>query len=288
MVAFKYLQNRRWVWGLVLACVLGGAAVQAQQPRVWALYLKQTQDPDKKPLIAANKHFYVISTNATKLKKEDFFKSLITAIGPPPTLAGYQTELVKSGVAEPQAKEFISSWILGRKCETVYCQDITQEDIGKITVFKTAYDASKGVFGGAMVDGQERALRWLPNFLTTPVRTGYYELRRQWVECAVSYIEAAPDAAQNKGLGFKVVKGMTDKNGTTYFPSLPAGNYYVSNLVPFETGTLDKTVPNLWFTEQAIAATVKGSTLDVISRPAHRVEAKDLQSTTAPTFTCRK
>jgi hypothetical protein len=253
-----------------------------QTTRVWALYLKGQKDSEKKAV--ARKHFYAFySPTAAKLTKEQFFKGLVAAVGRPPMLADYQAELIKAGLSEAKAKEFIENWVLKYRCETAYCQDITPQDLTKISLFKETHDANAPLFAKAS-DSAPRAFRWLPNFLPTVVRTGYFDLRRKWTRCATQYIAAPADKG---GLGMTVLPGMTNEQGTTIFPSLPAATFYVSNLAPLEIGSdASKPTVDLWFVTQEIKPTTVSGRVEVLGRAKDRVEAKDLQSSAAPTFRC--
>ena len=275
-----------WRWpfllSAVLLCATFGWAQQPATTRVWALYLKGQKDSEKKPV--ARKHFYAFYSPAgAKLTKDAFFKGLLAAVGRPPLLADYQADLVKSGLSEAKAKEFIDNWVLKYRCETVYCQDITTDDLAKISLFKEAHDTNAPLFVKAS-DSSARAFRWLPNFLSSPVRTGYFDLRRKWTRCATQYIAAPADKG---GLGMTVLQGMTNEQGTTIFPSLPAATFYISNLVPLEIGAdSSKTTIDLWFVTQEIKPTTVSGRVEMLGRAKDRVEAKDLKSDAAPTFRC--
>jgi hypothetical protein len=283
------LATKKYLLPLSLLALLlcGPLAARAQQTtRVWALSLKLQKDSEKKPV--ARKHFYVFyapAPDAKKLTKEQFFKNLVAAVGPPPTLQTYQAELVKSGVSEAQAKEFINHWILKYRCETIYCQDVAPDDLTRVSLFKTAHDANAPLFAKTS-DAATRSFRWLPNFLPAAIRTGYYDLRRKWSRCATAYMTAPPD---KNGLGMVVQPGTTNKDGSTYFPRLPSGTMYLSNLAPLEIGPdLSKVTMDLWFVVQEIKPTTVSGKVETNGKAKDRVEAKDLQSAAAPTFRCEQ
>ncbi len=288
MLAKKHFRPLLGVSLLALLCLCFSPA-QGQDTatgRVWALELKALKDAKKQAVKAPYKHFYVISLSdrakLTKEQKDSFFKNLIAAVGRPPMMADYQANLVKAGLSEIQAKEFIENWLLRYQCETVYCQDITAADLDKISVFKAAHETNAPLFRNAS-DAETRSFRWLPNFLPLAVRTGYFDMRRRWVKCATQYLQT-PAA---KGLGAQVSAGMTNKSSTTYFPGLPPGTYYVSNLVPLETGSeIGKLSANLWFIEATIAPTTKSGAVDLLGNDKNFVEIKDLKAEPAPTFQC--
>lgn len=312
------------LWLGVLAGVLSLSPVSAQTPaqptpavtsaKVWTFKLERKTFKDKagkrEQVEIPNKHFYVIRTDKVPNKDKkltdveqrklavDFFSKLFSAVGAPPTLADYQAELVKGGIVPDQANNFIDNWLLKYSCETVYCGAITAQDRDKIALFGAAYGQAKPFFfrgaGAATPDSEAakqaeaRALKWLPNFLPQPsagnlygVRTGYYDMRRKWVNCAVAYIETPADKG---GLGYKVAKGLTNENEEIYFPNLQVGVYWVSNLIPLETGSVSNAVPNLWFGEK-----------DVLPTKAIRLalgltqfEIKDVKIKTPQNFTCPK
>jgi hypothetical protein len=233
----------------------------------------------------ARKHFYLFyNPTGKKLVKDDFFRGLVAAVGRPPTIADYQAELVKGGVAEAKAKEFSDNWILKYRCETVYCQDIAPGDLAKISLFKETHDANAPLFAKAS-DAGERAFRWLPNFLPQAVRTGYFAMRRKWLNCAQQYISAPTEKG---GLGLMLRSGMTNKDGQTSFPGLPAGIYYLSNLASFEYLDKDNALKtDLWFMEKEFKANTAGGKGDVLGQKAQVVDAKLLKNEAAPTFVCQ-
>ncbi len=325
------LPGRNWLYllGALFICANLAWAQSPATGKVWSIVLNSHKDTDKK--VVARKHFYLISgvseaspvpevkalfrlktleTALLKLEKDkkknekeigetqksinelrsNFFKSLIAAIGRPPTLQDYQAMLVKAGLAETKAKEFIDNWILGYRCETIFCQDIAEADLTKISLFKEAFDANAPLFAKA-TDANQRALRWLPNFLPAAARTGYFEMRRKWAKCAVAYLQASPTAATQKGLGLTIAPAMTNNQGKLLFPNVPVGLHFISNLLPLDVDS-DYNRANLWLHSREISLTEKtGYRADVSGAsglPKSRVEIKSLalESVSSPTFTC--
>jgi hypothetical protein len=120
--------------------------------------------------------------------------------------------------ASPQLRE----WLTRHDCDSLYCPESESEfpeAVKTIPEFKRAYDE-----GMRKYRNERLALKWLAvNFPLKNVRSEYFKRKRAWVE----------EAAQKTG---RVVSFMTDEKGRAVFTGFPPGDYYISNLFPFEEG----------------------------------------------------
>ena len=120
--------------------------------------------------------------------------------------------------ASPQLRE----WLARHDCDSLYCPEFESEfaeAVKTVPEFKTAYDA-----GLRKYRSERLALKWLPvNFPLKNVRTEYFRRKRAWLE----------EAGRRTG---KVVSFMTDEKGRAVLTGFAPGEYYISNLVPFEEG----------------------------------------------------
>ena len=120
--------------------------------------------------------------------------------------------------ASPQLRE----WLARHDCDSLYCPEFEAEfpeAVKTVPEFKRAYDD-----GLRKYQSHRLALKWLPaNFPLRNVRSDYFRKKRAWLE------RAAAQAG-------KVVSFMTDEKGRAIFTGFKAGDYYISNLLPFEEG----------------------------------------------------
>ena len=120
--------------------------------------------------------------------------------------------------ASPQLRE----WMTRHDCDSLYCPEFESEfpeAVKTVPEFKRAYDE-----GLRKYRNERLALKWLAvNFPLKNVRSEYFKRKRAWLE----------QAAQKTG---RVVSFMTDEKGRAVFTGFPPGDYYISNLFPFEEG----------------------------------------------------
>jgi hypothetical protein len=120
--------------------------------------------------------------------------------------------------ASPQLRE----WLARHDCDSLYCPEFEAEfpeAVKTVPEFKRAYDD-----GLRKYRSERLALKWLPvNFPLKNVRTEYFQRKRAWLERAA-------------GRAGQVVSFMTDEKGRAIFTGFKAGDYYISNLMPFEEG----------------------------------------------------
>jgi hypothetical protein len=120
--------------------------------------------------------------------------------------------------ASPQLRE----WLARHECDSLYCPEFEAEfpeAVKTVPEFKRAYDE-----GVRKYHNERLALKWLPvNFPLRNVRSEYFKRKHAWIE----------EAAQKTG---RVVSFMTDEKGRAIFTGFPVGDYYISNLFPFEEG----------------------------------------------------
>jgi hypothetical protein len=157
--------------------------------------------PDKKPL--ARKRLYL-------LRRSAFSAGLDWASMPrrADSLAG----------ASPQLRE----WLARHDCDSLYCPEFESEypeAVKTVPEFKRAYDDGLRKYRSSRL-----ALKWLAvNFPLRNVRSDYYRRKKAWLD----------RAGQQAG---EVVSFMTDEKGRAIFTGFKAGDYYLSNLFPFDEG----------------------------------------------------
>jgi hypothetical protein len=157
--------------------------------------------PDKKPL--ARKRFYLVRRSA--------FSAGIDWVSMPKRADFLQG-------ASPQLRE----WLARYDCDSLYCPEFEAtfpEAVKTIPEFKRAYDD-----GLRKYRNEQLALKWLTvNFPLKNVRSEYFLRKKAWLD----------RAGQQAG---EVVSFMTDEKGRAIFTGFKTGDYYISNLFPFEEG----------------------------------------------------
>lgn len=117
-------------------------------------------------------------------------------------------------------------------CDSLYCPELEAEfPKAKDTVpeLKRAYEE-----GLRKYKSEKLALRWLTvNFPLKNARTGYYNLKRDWLEKALLQV-----AGGDKEKANRIVSVMTDEKGVAYFTGLKLVTFHVTNLIPLEDGNL--------------------------------------------------
>jgi len=139
------------------------------------------------------------------------------------------------------ASDGFANWLKQNDCESIYCREIEEKYLsGPDTVpeFKTAYEQAL-----KELKTPELARHWLPNYLPTQLRDGYYNSKQQ-------AIDRLTKAAENSS-GKPVMSIMTDRKGTAYLTDIEPGTYTISNLTGAETETSNI----LWICEREVKAT---------------------------------
>jgi hypothetical protein len=221
----------------------------------------------------ARKHFYLsrLPFNLEELQQK---------LGNPPSHRDYQRRLASAaGLSEELVSEFVREWLEKYRCETVYCQPISREDVGRIRLFQEAYRRAGEIFKNVRnTDAGEEALKWLPNFLPREITTGYFDMKMEWVRRAVALMEAE-SAGGEKNLVRSV---MTDRKGEAFIPEImPGATYYISNLIPIEDGK----DCFLWNYKKEVKA-LPGVEVGVTLGPNSRVREIKGANAAALTFTC--
>jgi hypothetical protein len=125
-----------------------------------------------------------------------------------------------------RASEPLIKWLTKGDCESVYCREVSMEDLSgneAVPEFQLAYARGQKEFGSRDV-----ALKWLTVNLREEIRNGFYRQQQQTLRALVQEAEAVSKA--------KVQSVMTDRKGSAYFTDLEPGTYVVSNLLPTELG----------------------------------------------------
>lgn len=146
-----------------------------------------------------------------------------------------------------KASQKLIDWLEKNSCDTVYCRPLEEPEVtckpdandpknSCVPEFVEAYNKAL-----AELKDKELARKWITNYepLSRPeLRTGFYEMKRDWLNKTVA---AAEDASKLKdGTTLKrgtIRNATTDKDGLVYFYDLCPGKYYVSNLAPAEIGS---------------------------------------------------
>jgi len=158
-------------------------------------------DADKKPL--ARKRFYL-------LRRSAFSAGIDWASMP------RRADFLQGASPELRA------WLARHDCDSLYCPEMEAEfpeAVKTVPEFKRAYDD-----GLRKYRSEKLALKWLTvNFPLKNVRSEYFQRKKAWLD----------RAGQQAG---EVVSFMTDEKGRAIFTNFKAGDYYLSNLFPFEQG----------------------------------------------------
>jgi hypothetical protein len=145
------------------------------------------------------------------------------------------------------ASSALIKWLVDNGCESAYCRLIEEKYLaGADTVpeFQAAYDQAK-----RELKNDELARRWLTNYLSPEIRSGFYDEKQKAIQALVGFAETSTRTG--------VISVMTDRKGTAYFTNIEPGIYTISNLVASET---EKT-SILWVCEREIKAVDLGTAM---------------------------
>ena len=124
---------------------------------------------------------------------------------------------------QQKASHELLKWLEKENCESVYCREITADDIAAVPEFQTAY--KRGLT--KQIKKPEMARKWVVTYLEPGLRTGFYNYRKTLVK---EFEKAIVQTAITENTG--------DPKG--YFKNIPlkAGNekFTYTNLVPIEIG----------------------------------------------------
>ena len=145
------------------------------------------------------------------------------------------------------ASESLIRWLRENDCESVFCREIEEKYLsGAETVaeFQTAF-----LQAGRELGSRQTARRWLPNYLSREIRSGFYDEKQKVISALIAHAEAATKTS--------VASVMTDRKGTAYLTNIEPGTYTISNLIPSET----EKASILWVCEREVKATDLGTAM---------------------------
>jgi hypothetical protein len=146
-----------------------------------------------------------------------------------------------------KASQKLIDWLDRNNCDTVYCRPLEAPEVtckpdandpknSCVPEFVDAYNKAL-----AELKDKELARKWITNYepLSKPeLRTGFYEMKRDWLNKTVGDIEGATKLKDGTTLKRGAIRNATtDKDGLIYFYDLCPGKYYVSNIAPAEIGS---------------------------------------------------
>ena len=176
-----------------------------------------TNSPNKLKL--ARKHLY-LSSCPFDLKANN------VDLGKAPALRAYYTSV--------KASEQLIKWLEANNCETIYCRELTREEVtcqssdpGCVSEFARAYNEALRQLRG----NEELARKWITNYKplsSSELRVGFFEAKAAWLKAAVAALERA------SGRGQVIKSTIGDKDGIAFFYDLCPGAYYVSTIAPIE------------------------------------------------------
>jgi hypothetical protein len=156
------------------------------------------------------------------------------------------------------ASEALIRWLKVNDCESVYCREIEDKYLSgpeAVPEFQKAFEQAL-----SELKDREVARRWLTNYLTPLIRSGFYEEKQKAIE---ALLPVPPPPANPTFMSI-----MTDRKGTAYLTNIEPGTYTISNVVPSET---EKTSV-LWICEREVEATNLGTAM---KRPMMLSNEKD-------------
>ncbi|HEY6047377.1 MAG TPA: hypothetical protein VIU65_12285, partial [Pyrinomonadaceae bacterium] len=138
-------------------------------------------------------------------------------------------------------------WLEDNDCESVYCRIIEEKYLSgadAVPEFQAAYEQAR-----RELKNDELARRWLTNYLSPDIRSGFYDEKQKAIQALTGFAETSSKSG--------VMSVMTDRKGTAYFTNIEPGVYMISNLVVSET---EKT-SILWLCEREIKAVDLGTAM---------------------------
>jgi hypothetical protein len=219
------------------------------------------------------KHFYLsrLPFNTDELQQK---------LGNMPSHKDYLKKASGPALSEELLGEFVREWLERYRCETIYCQPIALEDVQRIRVFQDAYKRAGELFPKAAdAERTALALKWMPNFLPQEIRTGYFDMKTDWVKRALALMEA-----QSVGGERNLIRTtMTDRRGEAYITDIkPGATYYISNLIPIEDGK----DCFLWTYKKEIKEGAAGLEIGIPLGPNAKAKEVKGANSSALTFTC--
>lgn len=143
------------------------------------------------------------------------------------------------------ASPALIKWLKDNDCETLYCRDIEEKYLAgpdAVLEFQKAFAQATNE-----LKNRDVARRWLSNYLSPELRSGFYEERQKAIQTLLSSDTKQPH----------VMSIMTDRKGTAYLTNIEPGTYTISNVVASET---DKT-SIVWICEREVKATDLGTAM---------------------------
>lgn len=143
------------------------------------------------------------------------------------------------------ASDALIKWLKNNDCESVYCREIEDKYLSgaeAVPEFQKAFEQALNE-----LKNREVARRWLPNYLTPLLRSGFYDEKQKAIHALL------PESGANAGS----MSIMTDRKGTAYLTNIEPGTYTISNIVASET---EKT-SILWICEREVKATDLGTAM---------------------------
>jgi hypothetical protein len=165
------------------------------------------------------KHFY--------LSPCPFNLDKVPGAKPAPTRKAYYTSV--------KASDQLIKWLEANNCDTVYCRELTKEEVTCNAASPTCVPEFTRSYNEALqkLNGNaELARKWVTNYAplsSVELRLGFYTEKQKWLDATVAAEEKA------SGLPPGTIKTtMTDKGGIAYFYDLCPGTYYISSIAPVE------------------------------------------------------
>jgi hypothetical protein len=145
------------------------------------------------------------------------------------------------------ASPALIKWLADNDCASAYCRLIEEKYLTgteAVPEFQAAYEQAR-----RELKNDERARRWLTNYLSPEIRSGFYDEKQKAIQVLTGFAETSTRTG--------VMSVMTDRKGTAYFTNIEPGVYTISNLVASET---EKT-SILWLCEREIKAVDLGTAM---------------------------
>lgn len=154
------------------------------------------------------------------LLRDDFEKPAATVGAAAPAVANQSAVPTRSAYYRSVgASPELLAWFDANKCDYVYCREMRPDDL-RVPEFRKAYEQGQLKWRSPSI-----AMKWLTMNLPDSIRTGYLKRRTPVIDDVAMRARA-------------VATVVTSEKGIALLTNVAPGEYYLSNILPFEIGGL--------------------------------------------------